>query len=31
MLESIHFPEELILNANEERFAAVIRAKRTQP
>ena len=31
MLDSISFPESLILNADEERFAAVIRAKRTQP
>ena len=31
MLESIHFPEELILNADEERFAQVLRRKRTQP
>lgn len=31
MLGSISFPEQLILNADEERFAAVIRAKRTQP
>ena len=31
MLESIQFPEELILNADEEAFAACIRGKRTQP
>ena len=30
MLGSIRFPENLILNADEERFAAVIRSKRTQ-
>lgn len=30
MLHSIDFPEELILNADEERFAACIRGKRTQ-
>lgn len=31
MLESISFPESLILNADEKRFAAVVRSKRTQP
>ena len=31
MLESIRFPQELILNADEKRFEALIRAKRTQP
>lgn len=31
MLESIHFPEHLILNADEEGFAQIIREKRTQP
>ena len=31
MLEDIHFPEDLILNADAERFEACIRSKRTQP
>lgn len=31
MLESISFPKELILNADEEAFGACIRSKRTQP
>lgn len=31
MLEEIGFPEELVLNADEGRFARVIKAKRTQP
>lgn len=31
MLSSIHFPEELILNADAQRFGECIRGKRTQP